>query len=925
MPRYPTELIERVKREASIRTWLEGRGCMFTKHGRDVVCRCPFPEHEDRTPSFVVSEARNLWHCLGACQAGGSVIDLVMRLEGCEFRAAVETLLQAFPHLAGETPAPAKGKVPLITPTMADDEILAAVMRYYHHRLPEVREASAYLERRGITPAAIARFKIGVADRTLGLEIPGKQVRDGRLVREALQRLGIFRSSGHEAFTGRVVFPITDAAGRIVHIYGRRYTDGQTPHLYREGPHAGVFNLRGITAAPGWCVLCESIIDAVTFWCADVANVTTAYGTNGFTDAMLETLQAHGIRDVLIAFDRDEAGDAGAAAVAERLHAVGINAWRVRFPGGMDANAYAMSTQPAPKALGIALRAVTWLGDGPAPASPVDRAAGPVAVSAPTNAASAAASPAVSSLAAKDESADEPALQVHDGGAEWSAGDGPAARHYRLQGLGRFKPGEAGKVTIALRCHEGRTVDTVDVYQRKQRVAFAAAAAEDCGADAAHVQRDLGELVERLEAWAAAASPAGAPPDPVAAMPSGERAEAEALLRDPELVERSVQDLERCGLIGETTNKLVGLVALVSRKLRRPLALLIQSLSGAGKTALMEGLLAFVPEEERVQYSAMTGRSVFYLGDSDLRHKILALVEEEGAHDAAYALKLLQSEGKLTIASTGKDPQTGKLTTHDYTVEGPVMLVLTTTAAEIDDELQNRCLVVSVDEARAQTRAVQDVQRLRCTLHGLLRDTDRARLTTLHQNAQRLLKPLPVVNPYAEHLTFPDHQTRLRRDHAKYLGLIEAITLWHQFQRPLKTVEHDGQRIDYIETTLSDIALANRIAHEVLGRSVDELAPQARRLLGIVHDVVGELAAQEGCERRQVRFTRRQVREACGWSDTALKVHIARLVDLEYVIMHRQHHMQSARFELAWEGDPSDSAPQFGGLIDVAELERIHG
>jgi DNA primase len=70
MPRYPTELIERVKREAPIRIWLEGRGCAFQKHGRDVVCRCPFPDHEDRTPSFVVSEDRNLWHCLGACRAG---------------------------------------------------------------------------------------------------------------------------------------------------------------------------------------------------------------------------------------------------------------------------------------------------------------------------------------------------------------------------------------------------------------------------------------------------------------------------------------------------------------------------------------------------------------------------------------------------------------------------------------------------------------------------------------------------------------------------------------------------------------------------------------------------------------------------------------------------------------------------------------
>jgi hypothetical protein len=194
----------------------------------------------------------------------------------------------------------------------------------------------------------------------------------------------------------------------------------------------------------------------------------------------------------------------------------------------------------------------------------------------------------------------------------------------------------------------------------------------------------------------------------------------------------------------------------------------------------------------------------------------------------------------------------------------------------------------------------------------------------LHQNAQRLLQPLPVVNPYAEHLTFPDHQTRLRRDHAKYLGLIEAITLWHQFQRPLKAVQHDGQRIEYIETTLADIELANRIAHQVLGRSVDELAPQTRRLLIVTRQMVGDLAAEEGSERRQVRFTRRQLRDFCGWGDTQLKVHTSRLVNLEFFIAHREKHRQMIRYELAWDGDPKDSTPQFGGLINPVELERTH-
>ena len=97
----------------------------------------------------------------------------------------------------------------------------------------------------------------------------------------------------------------------------------------------------------------------------------------------------------------------------------------------------------------------------------------------------------------------------------------------------------------------------------------------------------------------------------------------------------------------------------------------------------MEAVLAFLPEEDREKYSALTGMSLFYFGESkSLRHKVLAIAEEEGAERATYALKLLQSEGELTIASTGKDPQTGKLVTQEYRVEGPVMIFLTTTAVE---------------------------------------------------------------------------------------------------------------------------------------------------------------------------------------------------------------------------------------------------
>ena len=295
-------------------------------------------------------------------------------------------------------------------------------------------------------------------------------------------------------------------------------------------------------------------------------------------------------------------------------------------------------------------------------------------------------------------------------------------------------------------------------------------------------------------------------------------------LLDPDMMDRILRDFDRCGVVGEETNKLTCYVAAISRKLDDPLAVAIQSSSAAGKSSLMEAVLDFVPEEERVQYSAMTGQSLFYMGEADLSHKILAVAEGEGAERASYPLKLLQSEGKLTIASTGKDPHSGRHVTHEYHVEGPVMIFLTTTAIQVDEELLNRCLVLTVDEEREQTRAIHRLQNESQTLEGLLAREDRQRILKLHRNAQRLLRPLQVVNPYAPQLTFPESPD------ADAAGFAQ-ISHDHQFSCLLKAVPKKdltrmciaAKKIYYIRVDLDDIAVTNRLVRAALGRSLDEL------------------------------------------------------------------------------------------------------
>lgn len=501
-------------------------------------------------------------------------------------------------------------------------------------------------------------------------------------------------------------------------------------------------------------------------------------------------------------------------------------------------------------------------------------------------------------------------------------------RSYRVRGLARCLSAESLKVTLRLSAGEHLHVDTLDLYQARQRAAFVKAAALELGTAESVISADLAALVIAVEPLQEQAIRGALQPEAgnaLLTLTAAEEAAGLALLRDPDLATRIVADIEAIGVVGEGTNALVGYLAMVSRLLDKPLAILIQSTSAAGKSTLMDALLSLMPAPQRVHYSAMTGQSLFYLGEGDLKHKILAIAEEEGVRQAAYALKLLQSQGELTIASTGKDPATGKLVTSEYRVEGPVMLCLTTTAIDIDEELLNRCLVLTINETPEQTAAIQARQRQARTLAGLTANVRAEQVLSAHRAAQTLLHPLAVVNPYAESLTFAHDRVRLRRDHVKYLALIDAIALLHQHQRPVHTLEIDGALVEYLEVTPADIALANRLAHAVLGRSLDELPPQTRRVLAALDAWVREQSSTQGLDRSAVRFTRRTVRGVLGLSDTQLRVHLDRLVTLEYVRAHSGQNGSLFTYSLAFDGAAESDAPQLMGLSDEHAAPTLRG
>jgi DNA primase catalytic core len=977
MPHVPAELKERLKREVSIQRLAEARGIKLTRTGKNLLGLCPF--HDDHSPSLSIDPAKNEWNCLGACGRGGDVIAWVMLSEGVSFNHAVELLKREYlPSAVLSGPPPKQCTVPKLPPLIeqaADDrKLLEIVVSYYHETLKQTPEALHYLESRGLKSAEmVEHFRLGFSNRTLGYHLPQANRAAGAAQRGRLQELGILRESGHEHFRGSLVIPIFSLNGEVMQMYGRKITPklrpGTPDHLYLPGAHRGVWNEAALVASQE-IILCESLIDALTFWCAGYRNVTTSYGVNGFTEEHRAAFQKHGTKRIYIAYDRDDAGEKAAAKHAEELMALGIECFRVQFPKGMDANECALKTQPAGKTLGVFLNGAAWLGKGKQPTVQAiaeveevieESEPEPMNSEEPSEEAATGATPedkinpaakeenrvapptgldvervfsfaAASDLGSQEEpearpmplsSPADPAVKIE--GDEITVTIGP--RSYQVLGLEKCTSRTAMQVNVRV---SGRNLrgellshgDKFDMELARQRALFIKQASHELGVKEETIHRELGKLwtvLGDLRREQIKKTLEVVPEE--AQMTAEEQAAAMNLLRSPHLLDRILADFARCGVVGEETNKTMSYLAAVSRLLDKPLAIIVQSSSAAGKSSLMEAVLDFMPEEQREEYSAMTGQALFYMGQKNLKHKILAVSEEEGASRASYALKLLQSEGVLKIASTGKDPVSGKLITHEYMVEGPVMIFLTTTAQEVDEELLNRCIVLSVNEEREQTRAIHRIQRESRTLDGHWARRERSRIIRLHRNAQRLLRPVAVVNNHMrDDGEFPDYMTRMRRDHMKLLTLIEAIALLHQHQRPIKRDTRDGETLEYIEATAEDVKLAEELMRRVLGPSLDELPPQTKRLLSLIEEMVNEECKRQEIEADDYRFTRRTVRQHTRWGDTQLRVHLRRLEELEYLTLRRgggqgQLYVYQLRTEEihAYDGDFAGEEANFAG------------
>ena len=461
-------------------------------------------------------------------------------------------------------------------------------------------------------------------------------------------------------------------------------------------------------------------------------------------------------------------------------------------------------------------------------------------------------------------------------------------RHYRVRGLDKNTSFDHLKINLKLTSHGRIHIDLLDLYNARNRAAFLAAGHCITGVAKDALEADFIQLIQKLEKHQEEKIKAKMEPEKrEIQMTSEEEQEALSLLKDKNLFERILEDFTAAGVVGENTNKLLGYLISISRKLAKPLSGQIIARSASGKSSLMNAILDFVPPEDKHLVTSLTSQALYYMPEDGLKHKVLAVAEDEGSSNATYPLKLLGSENQLTLAVTVRDPDGGFPQTRLKVVKGPVAQLTTSTKPEIDYELGNRYLILTVDESTEQTRRIHEAQRVGETLEGQLTKSNREKVIQIHHNAQRLLKPLMIHNPFAKKLDFPHDQLRLRRDNPKYLGLIRTIAFLRQYQKKSKRTRYQGEIIEYIEVDKIDIKLANELASYVLGRSLDELMPPTRSFLIALDRMVTDLAKEQKIKKESVRFTRREVRERIKWGVTQVREHLSRLVDLELVETHK--------------------------------------
>jgi hypothetical protein len=389
----------------------------------------------------------------------------------------------------------------------------------------------------------------------------------------------------------------------------------------------------------------------------------------------------------------------------------------------------------------------------------------------------------------------------------------------------------------------------------------------------------------------------------------GEIEEAEIFLKSKDLLQKTNELIGKSGVIGEEINRLLMYIIFTSRKREQPLHVIGLGSSGTGKTHLQEKVGELIPEEERVSITTLSENAFYYFGKQELKNKVILIEDLDGAENALYPLRELQTKKRIVKTIASKNTK-GETQTKYLVVEGPVCVAGCTTKEHIYEDNANRSFLIYLDESTIQDEKIMAYQRQLSA--GEINTYEQKKIQGFLQNTQRILKPITIRNPFANKLNLPQSVFKPRRTNNHYLQFIEAITFYYQYQREQQTDKETGEM--YIETTLEDIENANMLLKEVLLRKSDELTGSCRNYLETLKIYLKTKKKKE--------FTGLEIRTQLRIKESTLRNYHKHLQLLGYIKRNTNKKTRSYTFELVISKDYETLQKDIQTALDKA-LQNI--
>ena len=767
---------------------------------------CPF--HPDKTPSLQIYPATNTYCCFSSnCNAGtGDAIQFIELIEKCNKHEALIKAAALIDNgeLKIENVKPAKPALSadrlFIESSIDKIAVLTKYFSYYKTGLPRSKKAVEYLESRAIDyKITEAAFNSG------GLHAEAKH---NNLV-ESMVKVGLLKPRAAAGFNvwakDCIIFPLKNIDNKIVSLYGRSITNNEeSRHFYLQNREGLYPCYPSLTTKK--LILTESIIDAASLLQQETIKsnytILSLYGTNGLTDEHQQSIIAlPQLEEIILMLNADEPGDAATAKHTVTLKQLlpEIKISKATLPAGEDINSVLCTHDDA----GVLQNLIENREDF---SFSIEKEKQPSSET--------IAIPATQSTSKLNTQ--NPELLIYDN----------CELYFEILGGIRITGLDRMKVTLKVQHKQKQLLpvrDTLDLYSRNQTEQLIQTISENFDANIKKTATTISELTTELENHRLQKIEALQPKEKQPhEMTAAARTAAVNELKKPNLLQRTGQLLQQCGIVGEENNSLIAYLIYTKRKQEVPLHVMFLGSSGTGKTYLQERISELIPEEDKIEITQITENALYYFKQHELKSKLILIEDLDGAMAVFYPLRELQTKRKISKTVTLKDSK-GNLKTITLTVEGPVCVSGCTTKEKIYEDNANRCILLYTDQSREQDKKINEYQTK--LSGGEINKEREERYKELFKNMQRVLRPIGIINPYAKYIELPEQVFKPRRTMTLLLGFIEAVTFYHQYQREVKK---DSNNQFYIETTIEDIESAFELLKDVLFSKSDELSQATR-------------------------------------------------------------------------------------------------